>query len=392
MLSTATELDELLSEGVNGAESRERTEFDRLTGPLHEKLVLFGAGGLGRRIEKELRQIGIRPVAFADNNPKLWGQSIGDVPVLSPADAGARFGDSAAFVIAVWGVGSRDRMSARVAQLKALGCRVVLPFPALFWKYPERFLPYHVIDRPGKVQLEAAAVEAAYPLWSDDFSRREYLAQLRWRLRGDFDAMANPVTDPIYFPDCSRPGSDETFVDCGAFDGDTIDGFLETTGSRFRRIFAFEPDPANFAKLQQYADALDPALAERVALRQSAVGTAAGMVRFSAMGTDGSAIGEDGDLDVECVALDEVLDNDAPSYIKMDIEGAELDALAGSRRLIAGQSPVLAICSYHRQSDLWRIPLLIHSYNPDYRFYLRPHLVEGWDVVCYAVPRARMTA
>jgi hypothetical protein len=116
------------------------------------------------------------------------------------------------------------------------------------------------------------------------------------------------------------------------------------------------------------------------------------MVRFSAMGTDGSAIGEDGDLDVECVALDEVLHNEAPSYIKMDIEGAELDALAGSRRLIAGQSPVLAICSYHRQSDLWRIPLLIHSYNPDYRFYLRQHLIEGWDVVCYAVPRRRLTA
>jgi FkbM family methyltransferase len=387
-----TELDELFDEGVRGAEVREGTEFDRLAALCGDVLVLFGAGGLGRLIERKLRGVGPRPVAFADNNEKLWGQSIEGVPVLSPGDAAARFGDSAAFVVAVWGVGSKDRMAARVGQLKELGCRVVVPFPALFWKYPDLFLPYHVIDQPRKVLQEAAAVQAAYGLWSDEFSRREYVAQIRWRLRGDFDSMADPVEEPIYFPDVCKVRGDETFVDCGAFDGDTVQAFLGATKSSFSRIFAFEPDPSNFARLQRFVDGIDPTLTRRVVTRQNAVGAAAGTVRFAADGTDGSAIRESGDLDVECVALDEVFENEAPSYIKMDVEGAELDALSGSRQLIGGRAPVLAICSYHRQSDLWRIPLLIQSYNSDYRFYLRPHLVEGWDVVCYAVPRERMAA
>ena len=51
--------------------------------------------------------------------------------------------------------------------------------------------------------------------------------------------------------------------------------------------------------------------------------------------------------------------------------------------------PVLAICSYHRQTDLWRIPELIHSIDADYRLFIRPHLIEGWDLVCYAVPAER---
>jgi len=382
-------LDELFEEGLTGAEERERTEFDRLAAPYGEVLVLFGAGGLGRMIGRKLRGLGPRPVAFADNNPGLWGQLIEGVPVLSPADAAARFGDSAAFVVTIWGVGSKDRMASRVGQMKQLGCRAVFPFPVLFWKYPDLFLPYHAIDQPRKVSQEAEAVRAAFELWSDEFSRREYVAQVRWRLHGDFDAMADPVSEPIYFPSFCGLRADETFVDCGAFDGDTVESFLAATNSSFARIFAFEPDPANFTKMSRYLDGLKPSLSDRIVTRRSAVGAEDGIVRFAADGTDGAAVREDGDLDVECVALDDVLRNEAPSYMKMDIEGAELDALSGSRWLISNRAPVLAVCAYHRQSDLWRIPLLIQSFNPNYRFYLRPYHREGWDLVCYAVPPGR---
>jgi len=77
------------------------------------------------------------------------------------------------------------------------------------------------------------------------------------------------------------------------------------------------------------------------------------------------------------------------SFIKMDIEGSELDTLAGARELIRKNAPILAICAYHKQSDLWNIPLFIHDLSPDYGFHLRPHDLEGWDVVCYAIPPDR---
>ena len=89
---------------------------------------------------------------------------------------------------------------------------------------------------------------------------------------------------------------------------------------------------------------------------------------------------------VNCVALDTALSGAQPTYIKMDIEGAELDALNGARGIIKQYAPVLAICTYHLQDHLWKIPLLIESMNPGYNFFLHPHLVEGWDLVCYAIP------
>lgn len=81
-----------------------------------------------------------------------------------------------------------------------------------------------------------------------------------------------------------------------------------------------------------------------------------------------------------------------PSFIKMDIEGAELDALIGARHSIEKDLPVLAISAYHQPDHVWRIPLLIQSFSDQYRFFLRSHNEEGWDLVCYAVPISRMNA
>jgi hypothetical protein len=81
-----------------------------------------------------------------------------------------------------------------------------------------------------------------------------------------------------------------------------------------------------------------------------------------------------------------------PTFIKMDIEGAEMDALRGARETIQKHKPILSICVYHRQDDLWRVPLLIESMAEGYRFYLRPHDVDGWQLVCYAVPEGRSRA
>src|SRR5205807_1558435 len=109
-ISLASGLDDLLAEDVDHAIERERSEFERLTAGAPDGLVLFGAGNMGRTVAGKLRALGTPPMAFADNNPAVWGRSIDGVPVFSPADATARYGRSAAFLITIWGVGSRDRM------------------------------------------------------------------------------------------------------------------------------------------------------------------------------------------------------------------------------------------------------------------------------------------
>ena len=90
--------------------------------------------------------------------------------------------------------------------------------------------------------------------------------------------------------------------------------------------------------------------------------------------------------------MDELVAGFAPTFVKLDIEGAEPDALAGARETIRAHAPVVAVCVYHRQDHLWRLPLMLRDMRDDYAFFLRPHNEEGWDLVCYAVPRSRLLA
>ena len=385
-MTVSGELEDLLREGFSGAVARERNTFDELAGAKDVPLVLFGAGGLGRRTVAGLRAHGVEPVAFADNNPAWWGRSVEGIPVLSPADAARQYGASAVFVVTVWGALGKDRMRDRITQLAELGCRRVTSFGPLFWKYPAGLLPHYGADLPHKVHEQSAEVLAAFELWSDDDSRREYVNQVGWRLRLDFDSLGDPVAHTIYFPnDLCALLPDEVFVDCGAFDGDSVELFLTEGGAKFRKIVAIEPDPENFARLRENAGKIRG----DIQLIHAATGAHSGRVTLIAEGSKSSAIGS-GDVEVDCVTLDDVLESTAPTYIKMDIEGAEIDTLQGASRTIGEHAPVLAICCYHRQDHLWKIPLLIHSLNPGYRFFLRPHDLEMWDLVCYAIPEGRL--
>lgn len=384
------ELDELLSEDVRAVIERERTAFDRAAGGSVGSLVLFGAGNLGRKTLAGLRRSGIEPLAFADSDRRLWGTTVDGTRVLSPSDAAQTFGQGAVFVVAVWSPGDERRVSCIKGRLAEFGCRKIVSFVPLFWKYPEIFLPHYRLDLPHKVYRQADDIRRAFSLWEDEDSRREYCSQLRWELSADFGEMPW-VAREAYLPDeIFTLSREEFFVDCGAFDGDTIRKFLEHGGNAFDRIVAFEPDPANFENLRGYVSRLPVGTAERIDTLRMAVGARREKLTFEAMGTVSSAISSTGTLEVECAPLDEVLAGRVPTYIKMDIEGAEPDALAGARRIIAETSPALAVCVYHRQDHLWTLPLLINSFRSGYRFFLRRYGDEFGDVVCYAVPENRL--
>ncbi len=375
-------LDELLAEPVEAAKEREAITFEKVVAG--RPLVLFGAGRLGRRTLAGARAVGLEPVAFCDNNTALWGCEIAGLPVLSLPQAVAKLGKSAAFVITIWGGNPNDRMVDRERQLREAGCRTVLHFGLLYWRYPALF-PHYAANSAHLVLQQIDEVQACAQLWADDASRREYLAQVRWRLHFDFAGLPDPVAGPMYFRDELRqPLTDEVFVDCGAYDGDSMRSFVAHTAGQFKKIFAFEPDPANFAKLQATSGA-----DSQVSVRQAAVGRANGMIPFSAEGSASSLAGK-GTTQVECLALDSYLEGERPTLIKMDIEGFEPEALAGAREIIQRDAPALAICVYHAQDHLWKIPLQIHSYHPNYKFYLKPHVYDVWDLVCYAIPHQQV--
>lgn len=386
----STQLEELLGEDIASAKQREKSTFDELTAPFGTSLVLFGVGNLGRKTLAGLRRAGIEPLAFSDNNPAVWGKTVDGLTVLSPKDAADKFAKSAAFVMTIWRGQGTDTMAERYQPLLDLGCSKVLNFGAVFWKYPEVFLPHYSFDLPHKVLEQAEDIRRAFELWEDDASREEFVAQIRWRLRLDFDGLPRPVKHEIYFPaDLVSVTEKEVFVDCGAFDGDTLMNFFRARNDSFGHAHAFEADPANFAKLSRYVSSLDRQLRDKVTIHPFAVGERREKVRFEATGTEASAVGS-GTLEIDAAPLDEILMGTSPTWIKMDIEGSEPDALKGAASLIQKETPVLAVCVYHQQNHLWRIPLLINDLVGEYRFFLRPHLLESWDLVCYAIPTSRL--
>lgn len=390
-ISLESRLDAYLSESVEAAQRRQQSAFDERARPYENNLVLFGAGGLGKRTVAGLRHVGIEPRAFCDNSPRLWGRQVEGVPVYSPQDAADKFGADCAFVITIWNGQGKDRMAQRVRQLTSLGCERVIPAGFLFWKHHQTFLPYYPVDLPHKVLLRKEEARAAFHLWEDEASRREYVAQIAFRLHLDYDSMSLPEGTEYFPAGLFRLTQHETLIDCGAFDGDTIVSFTAERGSEFERILAFEPDPLNWEKLQATLAALPAGVRSKVTAFPYAVGASTGTVQFNATGTDLSTVGS-GTLSVECVELDTVLANETPTLVKFDIEGAELDALAGGREAIRRHTPILAVSAYHQQSHLWEVPAAIRNISENYRYLLRPRGTEGWDLVCYAVPADRLAA
>jgi FkbM family methyltransferase len=387
MMAIEEELDRLLeTESPEDADRRAAAALDTAMEVSGRKLVIYGAGNLGRRALDAARTLGLPVVAFADANPSLWGKSIEGISVLSPHDAASRFSREALFLICVWHPATTGGIVEIMERLRALGCKTA-PFVSLFWKVGGRFLPYYCWDRPGALVAQSKEVTEACRLFRDDpESQRNYVRQIRLRLLADFSAPGELAAEPQYFPsDIFRPRPNETFVDCGAYDGDSITAFLDWSGGRFRRVIALEADPQNFAKLEPVASAH----ADRIQTVRAAVADRTGTLAFRACGQGSASVASDGEHEVACITLDEALEGQPVTFIKMDIEGSEEAALRGGVSAIQRDRPILAICVYHRIHDLWMLPLLAATMVPEYKLALRSYCLDGLDTVCYAVPPDR---
>jgi FkbM family methyltransferase len=364
----------------------ERTKFDAQVEP-GSPIVVYGCGNLGRKLARGLQAIGQSPVSFVDGNDKLWGSKVEGLPVYSPAEGARVFGRTSVLVITIWSAGKDRRFATLLQQMTECGFKKVVHFLPLFWKHAEILLPHYRLDLPSRMLDSKREAIAAFDLLEDVSSKIEYLVQLRWMLSPDPSSIApgEPIEDTYFSRDLIALGVNERFIDCGAFDGDTLKEFLKRTNLLFDQIVAYEPDPQNYQRLQQYVESLPESEQIRIRLEKYALGASPGIVRFEAMGSISSSILASGSIEVQRNTLDETLKGIAPTYVKMDIEGAELDALQGGVQTIQEHHPKLAVCVYHTQAHLWEIPLRIKELNPLYRLYLRRYDDEFGDVVCYAV-------
>ena len=253
-------------------------------------------------------------------------------------------------------------------------------------------------------------IDAARALFADEESRRVYDGILEYKLTGRMDILRATESDPAdAYAHILHAERFLTAADLGAYNGDSIRE-LRRYAPRLGTVIAMEPDRRNYRKLSEYAarlqEAGDPLTLHGVqagAWSHPATLTFHGSGNRNAGLTDsaapavGSILPSTADnpyfgktAEVPVTALDAVVDGlglTAPlDYVKYDVEGAETEALLGSREVIRRDSPALLVSAYHRSADLFKLPLLVHDLNPAYKLYLRRMAgVPAWDINLYAV-------
>jgi len=348
-------------------------------------LLIYGAGGFGREILHYLRQAGLMPRAFLDQRASELRQVEG-LPVFLAEEAPVeRQTCTVLFSIVI----DKESRCKAISHLESLGYGSIIESQSL------RCLLVQPDDQ-GAESIEAyyhsraGRIQAAEHLFQDEQSLGVYRSNVYAHTTGDYAVCAqweSPMVQQYFPADIPLRKGFRRFLDCGGYIGDTTEQAVAHEGA-LEACAIFEPDSGNYAQMVRRMDDLRDRIGERW-LFPCAVSESAGISRFS-QGTGSGALSEQGDGVVQMVSLDQAVPDFHPTYIKMDIEGAEPAALLGARQIICRDRPDLAVCVYHGVNHIWDIPLLLDSWGLGYRFFLRCYNSHTMETVLYAAADGKM--
>lgn len=223
--------------------------------------------------------------------------------------------------------------------------------------------------------------DKAYSLLADDESRKNYINILNFKVSGKIQYLFEAEKEKSFvYKEILKVADDEIFVDLGAYDGDTVREFVAACGGKYKKIYAFEADEKNFKKLKANTENLEDVYAFNLAAWDKKE-----TLLFEKKKGRNSRLSVAGNVEVQAQSVDNVVDGEV-TILKMDIEGSEEKALDGARETIVKYSPRLYVCAYHRNSDMFLLPLKIHSTCSDYRFYFYHHrYIPAWESNFYGV-------
>lgn len=355
-----------------------------LQAQLAKGAYIYGAGNFGRRVAGLLRAQGHTCLGMIDQKAGSGVADIDGVALIHPDELTPALCAGKVLLLGIFN--PYNDMGEIVRTMRARG------FAEILWgaDLPDALGPsigeFWLSGRQIFVD-QLPRIRAAYDIFSDPASRQALEEVIRFRALNDDRPGFVPSPHTQYFPpDLPGFGKPISFLDGGAYDGDTF-RTLRAFGVEIESWLAFEPDPQNFAKLAAFA--------QNCGVRASAIpcGLAArtGQLRFAAGNDTGSRLVGDAEagVTIQCLAVDEAFANTPIDYMKLDIEGAEAAALEGMRATIAKYRPRLAISAYHRPADIWDIALQLKSLLPDANIHMRQHYPNTYEIVTYAVPPGR---
>lgn len=221
-------------------------------------------------------------------------------------------------------------------------------------------------------------IETAFSLLADDKSRTVFKGVLDFYYTGRPEYLKAIESDKSEAFENILRLKNESFLDLGAYRGDTVDEFLHYTDG-YTDITAVEPNPKNYKKLREHIADINNASAINAGIADSN-----GVMRIGKKAGRMPTLGDKSGVEVPVMTVDSL--GCQPSYIKVDIEGTESAMLRGARRTIGMYKPKLNLAAYHRSEDFFSLILQLHAINPDYRIYLRKHpYIPCWDLNIYAI-------
>ena len=337
--------------------------------------VLFGYSGAVSFICENLKKIGITIQYIIDNDEHKQGLFFNEIPIISFEQL---IETKKRYVIIITAYNPKFITEIK-KQVTSSNIYSKVDFVECF--YPIG------IQSKNEIMANIVSINKVYHLLSDQKSKEVYTAKINYIITKNSYLLKNLVNVDQYF-DMNILGSIESgaMIDGGSFDGE--DAIKMSKINKTAPVFCFEIDSVNCEKIQK-----------RIAKHNNIKLVHAGLfVKTTTLmmtknsGSKGAHLfdantnqNDEYVHDINVIAIDDFFEKQKVSFIKMDIEGSEYDAILGARKIIKRDHPKLAICIYHSIEDHWQIPLLVKHLYPNYNIYIRHYHDLGIETVMYAV-------
>lgn len=331
-------------------------------------IVLYGMGDGADKVLCAFKKYGINADAVIASDDFVRGQSFHGFTVKKLSDIEREFKD---FTVVLCFASQLPDVMDNIFKISKLHETVVPSVPVFG----------NVLFDNSFITLYNNEINQAYDILEDKKSKDVYKHILKFYYTGKIDLLPPVTTDKDEaFLKILQLGSNESYVDLGAYNGDTIDEFLYYTNGYYKHITALEPNSKNFNKLKARCSDM-----KKTSLWQLGAYNKNTEITFNNKAGRNSAISNSGII-TKVARVDTVLCGMEATYIKADVEGADYETIEGMKNTLRTFKPKLNFSAYHRFEDLFRLALLIKDINPAYRIYLRHHpYIPAWDTNLYCI-------
>ena len=363
----------------------------------NNRILIYGAGNAGIVLYERMQKLGFEIQGFLDNRGSIYGERYKTLPIYSNKEAVGILdqAESWLIIVALFDIVSyptiKEQLLNQFDKFVNLSVYYFAEFRSCRDLFSLQILPRFSVylgEEVEKLLKNREYILEVYNLLTDELSKRTYLELLNFYMAScEAPHTIFPYEEHYFAYDLYKKDEDEVFVDCGAYDGDTLDFFIHNQ-TDFKRYIAIEADKMNFEKLQNKSESRG--WNDKIMCINAFLSDKKDTVCFSSRGTSfsGNDFTEEGQ-NVETCTLDELVYEYAPTFIKINLEGADLDAVRGGERTIREYAPLLAIQGHHRMEHLWEIVETIQNYlKGQYKFYLRNYKGIS-EFTFYAIPKGR---